>query len=52
MNGQFCLKSGKIFNFLYEVLAGFVEHAEDGMYSSQRNYSNKYALIEIDKIEF
>ena len=33
------------------VKAGFVEHAEDWMYSSQRNYSDKYALIEIDEME-
>ena len=33
------------------VRAGFVEHPEDWMYSSQRNYSGKYALIEIEEIE-
>ncbi len=33
------------------VRAGFVEHAEDWMYSSQRNYSEKYALIDVDKMD-
>ena len=33
------------------VKAGFVERAEDWMYSSQRNYSGKYALLEIDEME-
>ena len=32
--------------------AGYVENAEDWMYSSQRNYSEKWALIEIDKMGF
>jgi len=34
------------------VVAGFVENAQDWMYSSQRNYDNLHALIEIDKMDF
>ena len=33
------------------VKTGFVERAEDWMYSSQRNYSGKYALLEINEME-
>ena len=34
------------------IRAGFVEEAEHWMYSSQRNYSGLYALIEVDLMEF
>lgn len=33
------------------VTAGFVEEAEHWMYSSQRNYSGLYALLEVDQME-
>jgi len=33
------------------VRAGFVEHADHWMFSSQRNYSALYSLIEIDMME-
>jgi len=33
------------------VKAGFVEYADHWMYSSQRNYSGLYALIEIDLMD-
>ncbi len=36
---------------LNPVRAGFVENAEDWMYSSQRNYSGRFALLEIDEME-
>jgi len=36
---------------LNPVRAGYAENAEDWMYSSQRNYSEKDALMEIDMLE-
>jgi len=33
------------------IRAGFVEHACDWMYSSQRNYDDLFAIIEIDKLD-
>jgi len=37
---------------LNPVKAGYVERADEWMHSSQRNYSDKPALIEIDKMDF
>lgn len=34
------------------VRAGFVDHAEQWMYNSQRNYSDLYSLIKIYMIEW
>ena len=52
------LESQKFINqkmaYIHEnpVVAGYVEHAEEWMYSSQRNYAGRFALMEIDMWEF
>jgi len=37
---------------LNPVKVGYVERADEWMHLSQRNYSDKPALIEIDKMDF